>query len=1823
MLSDLSVEVPEELQTFGLVGGFPGDDFLWKEIQWCRQMLVPQEKKSQQEPSDNLIPENDFSRLITLFERLPYSSRNILCATVLALSPYRNELLKKLFDYCIWNDDECDLSGNTCDKEEEQDMVGDNDEFVVLLTDSTTLIDTSKYHIIKAILVLMPFCDATVAIAISRRYMRSASTRYQGSFLSWCTKQPVGLFPDHELWEFYRDSPGLVQSEVLKTCRELQPQGEGAVNVLHPRETFLCKVLDHTNHDATLVFWCSSSYLETKLNESFISALGLQRWSVHSQLYVKYIRSKLMSEANPLKRGQMWIEMQKGLPKRSLHDLKPVHVHTLISILGECQVLQLEMSLPQNVINYLERDVAESGKDISKYVGAKPVLLSPDIVSIIPRKERAQDVLQAVVRQDFQMFETYKSLVEFSALPFKQAFQNASADDLWNVVSGKYNLSTANDAEKFFHFFASTDFTGNCRRAFTIDTLWEWHMLHVRATPDKLTPEQRQVYALAACVFRSNDNKDDQDRELFLELWRLWFRSLISRYIANNHAETAVRRVRAAQEKHRLQERSKVTLEARYAHEILVIALEGIHALPKDLEVVDNVSIIDKVLKPVLSLYGALRSGNHLTVVRNLNMGLTEALLELFIPRLQGVLCFDPAANNQRNAQHYITRQNLDWFHSQTMWLAGCMNENKACGDVLHALLQKVLAPVLAQASANDHHVSLPNGLARFDEITIADNKIDFVYFDSRLHQLAISNGVSTITKIIQTTRTIKDYQEDHALIWDLMMRYFISIDKLNTGNYEETSKYLNMCGTCLPDWLFRKERGNIVKFGISYALQFQKLNGNKKKKTKKCSLAEYFHPIAQRLHSLGPDVLEEVLASDPFNEDDRKSIFLGLRKFQYEGVQDELKKKTTGMDADTRATGHMEWLRAAFQSNSLSHAARAIEFSANRIQNEAGIQRGKIYECMVPWLRAMISSSLGDPSEENRAAVENLTSSFEQMLRNDLSRRDSVGRHGAFRSVPAETIQLSTVKERLLSGTEGPVLHQHAKLLQLWISFAIRLEWIYVEAEKGESGLMAFRWPGIQRLKLPMFQQIPAKLFDQAYPLPHASGELSQLRTKVDLVTTVVDERDIFGPNDFVACLNAALDAVWDAKFPCGALSWQSAWLPMEQDVSSGLLDRLTSLIKFCDISWEEVPVLVEAFDKMFASIEEAPKYHVLLAGEFLDSVMGIYGESQQVWQENTYFYEIPRLAYAVDAVFRIAVKEDYRLLVDKWYNPWCKMILEQGRRDWNAVPNRDTVRFMSFLARNGMGCEPPSCRFVFEGKADSSNRAVVLARELANRRAILARDLLAMSPSAVVKQEVKDALESDRQDLAEKFLDSPLFNKGPFAKDIKMTNQEFLYSWLRPSSLSQFPPAISRQYANFALSRASDPNMDVSGRVMAIENFVNSPSTNHREAMHALQNDGIDNPTREAIIVKVFSLDSPWHVVSFLLNSSLKHKEQQRMTASLLSHVAKHVQVDKVVGLLAMLHAENRRSRLGMQLRKAIVRMLFDNQTQESHRLLQTEWDLNHSKFIEIRHIILGKCIEAVLNRPPGQSVDWEWGIIQNLVEQADQTQNEILIQLFIPSWKITARDLFSTHLFSMKSEDETIIFLKDQFSSNLQHIAVRDDETRERYRSLIQILEERLANKKSWNMVAKVYRLSLSITGCPEDAIVVNEMAVYLQARKDVWDEVEQFGTKATAWIFGYAVGLNLVEDSRKNPAKDIVDICNGHTMAKTLRQCVSHLLTMILDAPLRQMSIRQHSMLALRSMMEGLQESGNSNYWTALVEDLSDIAIIRQDASMTMDSVKGYM
>ena len=372
-----------------------------------------------------------------------------------------------------------------------------------------------------------------------------------------------------------------------------------------------------------------------------------------------------------------------------------------------------------------------------------------------------------------------------------------------------------------------------------------------------------------------------------------------------------------------------------------------------------------------------------------------------------------------------------------------------------------------------------------------------------------------------------------------------------------------------------------------------------------------------------------------------------------------------------------------------------------------------------------------------------------------------------------------------------------------------------------------------------------------------------------------------------------------------------------------------------------------------------------------------------------------------------------------------------------------------------------------------------------------------------------------------------------------------------------------------------------------------------------------------REALINHVFDLDSPWHILGHLLGKKAIAKNDQRTTSSLLKYVAQHVHVDKVVRLVALLLTSSRRYKLGFQLHKAVVRMLFDAETKEAMKLLSNEWKFTNLHE-GVRTLLAEKCVERVAS---GKSGSWEMSALMDLAKSssyspklkfwlfAPMLNNAPVVSIGTPMGVETDEVL---ELFRRKCPKPLFIAnsreVADQFWSLMEELQaspkLESDEN-----GTIQVLARLRTWSFSFNLYGKVPEEDLAALSKMAAGIVENI------TEHTTPSHIQQVERDFCARAFGRAV-FNLLSKQFpfgcRHSEKEVAAILENSGTAQKYQACVRTLLDAILDMPIRH-KIQRH--LILESLHILIAEMEDSPAFSALVSKpfAEDLKLLQNDTN----------
>jgi hypothetical protein len=520
-MSSATAVMPDTMnkqRAFGILGEFPGDSDLLQEVAWCEQAFT-----------DADAPQPPLARLISLLGNLPLKGRQAVVRNILAKSPYRDVVLRDLFDYCFQaSDDDGDTSAQDVEtkSDSEHDSEHEEEEFVVIAYPRTTSsedqslqsqggsapkpLNLTKFHIFQTVLLLMAQSGKAGADA-SRRYLNEfASTRYRAKVLiQAATCFSVAEFSNQELYEYYKTSPKSVQTSLVNAC--CQRRG----NSKNSRLEFLRLVYESDGSKQkypNLIYCLSSDYLAGQLDAlmqkhdegSPKSAFTFQHWGRHGDVYLNYIRRRMQDcRHDQLQLGNFWhAVMETDCISKSMQSR---HVIALLDLLEEYTVCRTKTNLSPGILKYLQEHSAQ-GEDVLQFDGVyRVVMVSQDILEKLTKKERLALAVKYMEERDGERFKDIAGVCFIHELGYQSYFASISLKDFWMLVS----------REKEDEFWATFS-AANVGTSIPIGPerskyVQSWAELHNRCKPSDLTDEQISAWF--------------QSRATLKDLWGIWFAS--------------------------------------------------------------------------------------------------------------------------------------------------------------------------------------------------------------------------------------------------------------------------------------------------------------------------------------------------------------------------------------------------------------------------------------------------------------------------------------------------------------------------------------------------------------------------------------------------------------------------------------------------------------------------------------------------------------------------------------------------------------------------------------------------------------------------------------------------------------------------------------------------------------------------------------------------------------------------------------------------------------------------------------------------------------------------------------------------------------------------------------------------------------------------------------------------------------------------------------------------------------------------------------------------------------------------------------------------
>jgi len=1028
----------------------------------------------------------------------------------------------------------------------------------------------------------------------------------------------------------------------------------------------------------------------------------------------------------------------------------------------------------------------------------------------------------------------------------------------------------------------------------------------------------------------------EQEYKTSEEAWRQWCKSY--QRGVNGYVNGVQEKFLEASQNRRPLDQSRVTLYARTLRFLMEETLKGIHAaeghIPKTVWIDCIHNIMDGTYGKEKLSFGQKQELNSPTRVKELAKVWEDVTMKYVMTDLQTLLDFDPRNYGEEKSHSYVDSSKIEKFGSRLKkWIVSSTSH-----QVLEVSFQ-VAKDCISRAQAQDRHISVPNcSQQHFLEVTNPDTgEVTFAFYDSTLHMKAID-------QCLQCMKALMAHQQVSIALKKKVWKEVLQ-QNLKAAFLDSDIDYIKyFC--ILPKEIRSSSEENLIKHARSMIMRGKDRNIF----THECNFC------LEKISDVG--LLEKVLTGNIVSDEIREHIYEHHGSFQSEMVRDILRGKIEHRDGDKRGQGHVLWLQRAGKAlKPTQWIVDAVGFTTNRIKNEAGIYKRPVFNQLSNMISSgFVNKTLATGEEED---AKSMAAFLLQILQNDLERRDSIANHYEYfpriaSSILEQALRFDPTKKQI-------------DIRAIWIQCSIQISWLLAKA-RGSSQHFEFALSG-EKDFLPVTKWIQESEFDKVFPHREYPIQLSMMRFQVHLVEVVknFDETKVFGPNNAVELMVEALQNVWEKRITSSMPFELGPYLPSESATAKGVMRRFEQLFTLSSIHFEDSTFLTEAFDNLYGeSMSSAPMNHFCFAEDLLKKIICATTSGK--------VFEHLRLAKAIDAIFRYCLQNNLRDKACFWLEYWKEVEVYGSRNRLHHVDNR----LLRTLIKHDW------LQYLKGYSADKN----------LHKMCSFANKLLTITSSALIHSHVQQIVFQYRPDVLLRYQKIGKL-QGVFQEKEKsnMDCITLLYHNTHAVKLENFPPKLAKLYSSYAYQLSLDDSLNIKKRILAMERFATCPTTNNSNILSVLADETLEPPFVEAITLRIFSLDSPWHVLAHLLSAEALCKRRQNTTASLLAHVEKHVPIHQTIKCLELLLAPSRRDVLGFSLHKAILRMLFGTNTFKSKELLQSEWENNDiPKDVRYEFIIL--CLRAVVVNDG--SVDWEWKILNSLVTNKALLSEETSLKL-----------------------------------------------------------------------------------------------------------------------------------------------------------------------------------------------------------------------------------
>eukprot|EP00667_Euglena_gracilis_P000728 EG_transcript_728 len=1124
------------------------------------------------------------AEVVAVLELLPFGGRMELLVKSLMKSPDMDRLATGLFDWCFADDTAAQSSVD--------------EEFVLVGCGATRCLNTLRAYALRVLVLALPQQGQT-PINLFHKYQATTSTAFRLPFLSLMVHNRD--FADDTLLGVYVDTVEAGRTIILQQSK-LAPH----------RADFIAKLVSKKLIDASNLRWSSGTELARGLRDvlarSSIQTAGYANWKDHGGVYLEYLREKLVSlKADPLAQGVAVRDFEKLIQG----NLEKEHVLAFIQLCAELKPMEIKPGVTGSaprVREYLQ-ELSRKGQLDGEYEDLEIVFPGPKVLQFL-RWDPAmlEDYLVEtptglVFREDFTwlckfLLKPRKSasrpaLTQAAAL-VQRCFAALSPEEFWQtLLPAREQPSPQGEAYSAFQQFVG-GFTMNRQHYAATMVIDAWEKMHLRCTP-----------ALAP--------KEAQRAENLVAAWELWTQSFLLAFpplLQSLAAATASRLSRDSQ----TSSRSSITQSCGYFRKLL----EGSWAAFAAPGQCCGAGLRLRTFFQALDLVSdSLRLAKDCPAVAALNATLEEILVTDVLPHLDRALVWDVAP--PATADPSVLRDLAgNWLRR----LAGQWTLLERQPRTRAALL-RLVTDVAARFTLGEDVKAWGFRLASTE--ANGKRRKTFSNVDTEMHAMVLQECQLVAGNLVEAAQKAND-AEGNAAAWALFKALAYARPGQVLSVIEEVARegaqqvvpnsmalvlvqgYLRQCGNLLPPVL-EPEKPTILAIG-RHMLR-----------------AQEFQRVADLIRHLG--LVAEVVRGTPgVSPAVAEGFLMQGQPVSVPEVRKYLQDQTSNKDMHARMEAHVALLNASVSAG-VAELAASVQYVADRIKNEPGLTRPQVYDFLESNISCIVADCLKSPQAIDLST--RFTKALEKMLRDDTSKRDCVAiRHFRLMSQQMMIEALSfDWTQRLLAER------------QIWVTSAIRLQWVISKVREGEEGWRSYNWTlggnTMQAVGLVTEEALTRRcqplLTEQCRPADYTALRVRFYQTGLQRSAAAP-----LTPAEAVGLLCDGLEAV-EKELAEGVGRWVLVPANLHQSgvAVQPLVSRMKTLYAYTGIHWTEVPLLVEFLEGMVKEMrrEDAPDP----LGRF-ERCLDVFNTVRGLYPGGALWFEAPGLPECCAALLQEAIQ-------------------------------------------------------------------------------------------------------------------------------------------------------------------------------------------------------------------------------------------------------------------------------------------------------------------------------------------------------------------------------------------------------------------------------------------------------------------------------------------------------------------------------------------------------------------------------------------------------